>query len=174
MAGGQQPRNRLFRAGGGRAVAELDGDLTHIGLAYVLEIGAAFAEKCPTLPGAAAIRLDDTNRAEFEALITQLSDSSQTVRDSAQKRLRESLPTSAVVIHAHRAETDPNAARAIHELLAAYWRERAITEYDAAFERAISDDITSTGTVMISVLPLILGFQLILQALVLDIAETPK
>jgi hypothetical protein len=39
---------------------------------------------------------------------------------------------------------------------------------------AITDDLASTGTVMLSVLPLILGFQLILQALVLDIAETPK
>lgn len=39
---------------------------------------------------------------------------------------------------------------------------------------AITDDLTSTGTVMISVLPLILGFQLILQAIVLDIGETPK
>lgn len=39
---------------------------------------------------------------------------------------------------------------------------------------AITDDLTSTGTIMISVLPLILGFQLLLQAIVLDIAETPK
>jgi hypothetical protein len=44
----------------------------------------------------------------------------------------------------------------------------------AWIRNAIADDFTSTGTVMISVLPLILGFQLILQALVLDIAETPK
>jgi len=33
---------------------------------------------------------------------------------------------------------------------------------------------TSTGTVMLAVLPLILGFQLVLQAIVLDIQETPK
>ena len=33
---------------------------------------------------------------------------------------------------------------------------------------------TPTGTIMLSVLPLILGFQLILQAIVLDIQETPK
>ncbi len=32
---------------------------------------------------------------------------------------------------------------------------------------------TSTGTVMLAVLPLILGFQLVLEALVLDIQETP-
>jgi glycosyltransferase involved in cell wall biosynthesis len=38
----------------------------------------------------------------------------------------------------------------------------------------VTGDLTSVGTVMVSVLPLILGFQLILQALVLDIAETPK
>jgi glycosyltransferase involved in cell wall biosynthesis len=38
----------------------------------------------------------------------------------------------------------------------------------------ITDQFTSTGTVMLSVLPLILGFQLLLQAIVLDIAETPK
>ena len=38
----------------------------------------------------------------------------------------------------------------------------------------LTDQFTSTGTVMLSVLPLILGFQLILQAIVLDIAETPK
>jgi hypothetical protein len=33
---------------------------------------------------------------------------------------------------------------------------------------------TSTGTVMLAVLPLILGFQLLLQAVVLDINETPR
>jgi glycosyltransferase involved in cell wall biosynthesis len=33
---------------------------------------------------------------------------------------------------------------------------------------------TPTGTIMFSLLPLILGFQLILQAIVLDIQETPK
>jgi glycosyltransferase involved in cell wall biosynthesis len=33
---------------------------------------------------------------------------------------------------------------------------------------------TPTGTIMLSVLPLILGFQLVLQAIVLDIQETPK
>jgi len=33
---------------------------------------------------------------------------------------------------------------------------------------------TSTGTVMLAVLPLILGFQLVLEALVLDIHETPR
>lgn len=34
--------------------------------------------------------------------------------------------------------------------------------------------IASTGTVMLSVLPLILGFELVLQALVLDIQSTPR
>ncbi|HKF58392.1 MAG TPA: glycosyltransferase family 2 protein, partial [Blastocatellia bacterium] len=33
---------------------------------------------------------------------------------------------------------------------------------------------TATGTIMLSLLPLILGFQLILQAIVLDIQESPK
>jgi glycosyltransferase involved in cell wall biosynthesis len=34
--------------------------------------------------------------------------------------------------------------------------------------------VATTGTVMLAVLPLILGFQLILQAIVLDIQETPR
>jgi hypothetical protein len=38
----------------------------------------------------------------------------------------------------------------------------------------VSGRVATTGTVMLSVLPLILGFQLILQAIVLDINETPK
>ena len=38
----------------------------------------------------------------------------------------------------------------------------------------LSDKISSTGTVMISVLPLILGFQLLLQAVVLDIQRSSK
>lgn len=38
----------------------------------------------------------------------------------------------------------------------------------------VTEEFTSTGTVMLSVLPLILGFQLLLQAIVLDIGETPK
>jgi hypothetical protein len=33
---------------------------------------------------------------------------------------------------------------------------------------------TLTGTIMLALLPLILGFQLLLQAMVLDIHETPK
>ncbi len=34
--------------------------------------------------------------------------------------------------------------------------------------------VATTGTVMLAVLPLILGFQLILQAIVLDIQASPK
>jgi glycosyltransferase involved in cell wall biosynthesis len=37
-----------------------------------------------------------------------------------------------------------------------------------------TNHVATTGTVMLAVLPLILGFQLILQAIVLDIQETPK
>lgn len=39
---------------------------------------------------------------------------------------------------------------------------------------AITGIATPTGTIMLSLLPLILGFQLLLQAIVLDIQETPK
>lgn len=42
------------------------------------------------------------------------------------------------------------------------------------YRSAISGRISSTGTVMLSVLPLIMGFELLLQAIVLDINETPK
>jgi glycosyltransferase involved in cell wall biosynthesis len=38
----------------------------------------------------------------------------------------------------------------------------------------ITHDLTPTGTIMLSLLPLILGFQLLLQAIVLDIQETPR
>ena len=38
----------------------------------------------------------------------------------------------------------------------------------------MTDHVASTGTVMLAVLPLILGFQLILEAIVLDIRETPR
>ena len=39
---------------------------------------------------------------------------------------------------------------------------------------AMTGQPTLTGTIMLSLLPLILGFQLLLQAIVLDIQETPK
>ena len=39
---------------------------------------------------------------------------------------------------------------------------------------AIAQQATPTGTIMLVVLPLIMGFQLVLQAVVLDIQETPK
>ena len=42
------------------------------------------------------------------------------------------------------------------------------------FESIITKRLTPTGTIMLSLLPLILGFQLLLQAIVLDIQETPK
>lgn len=38
----------------------------------------------------------------------------------------------------------------------------------------LTDHAATTGTVMLAVLPLIIGFQLMLQAIVLDIQETPK
>lgn len=38
----------------------------------------------------------------------------------------------------------------------------------------LTQHVATTGTVMLSVLPLILGFQLILQAIVLDIQESPR
>jgi len=38
----------------------------------------------------------------------------------------------------------------------------------------VRDALTPTGTVMLSVLPLILGFQLLLQALVLDVQSVPR
>jgi glycosyltransferase involved in cell wall biosynthesis len=41
-------------------------------------------------------------------------------------------------------------------------------------EAMLTSQLTPTGTIMLSLLPLILGFQLILQAIVLDIQETPK
>lgn len=41
-------------------------------------------------------------------------------------------------------------------------------------EGIITKRLTTTGTVMLSVLPAILGFQLLLQAIVLDIQETPR
>jgi glycosyltransferase involved in cell wall biosynthesis len=41
-------------------------------------------------------------------------------------------------------------------------------------ESQFTHSLTPTGTIMLSLLPLILGFQLLLQAIVLDIQETPK
>ncbi len=41
-------------------------------------------------------------------------------------------------------------------------------------ESQITQQLTPTGTIMLSLLPLILGFQLLLQAIVLDIQETPR
>lgn len=38
----------------------------------------------------------------------------------------------------------------------------------------LTNHVATTGTVMLAVLPLILGFQLVLQAIVLDIQETPR
>jgi len=38
----------------------------------------------------------------------------------------------------------------------------------------LTNHVATTGTVMLAVLPLILGFQLMLQAIVLDIQETPR
>lgn len=41
-------------------------------------------------------------------------------------------------------------------------------------ESALTGIATPTGTIMLALLPLILGFQLLLQAIVLDIQETPR
>ena len=42
------------------------------------------------------------------------------------------------------------------------------------FRTMLTGRATPTGTIMLSLLPLILGFQLLLQAIVLDIQQTPK
>jgi len=42
------------------------------------------------------------------------------------------------------------------------------------FESWRTGMVASTGTVMLAALPLILGFQLILQAVLLDIQSTPR
>ena len=42
------------------------------------------------------------------------------------------------------------------------------------YSNAAKGVLTSTGTVMISILPLILGFQMVLQAIILDIHNVPK
>jgi hypothetical protein len=39
---------------------------------------------------------------------------------------------------------------------------------------SVTDEVASTGTVMLSVLPVVVGFQLLLQAIVLDIQHAPK
>ena len=39
---------------------------------------------------------------------------------------------------------------------------------------AVSGIATPTGTIMLALLPLVLGFQLLLEAIVLDVQETPK
>lgn len=41
-------------------------------------------------------------------------------------------------------------------------------------ESALTGVATPTGTITLALVPLILGFQLLLQAIVLDIQETPK
>jgi len=41
-------------------------------------------------------------------------------------------------------------------------------------ESYLRGELASTGTVMLAVLPLILGFQLLLQALVLDVQSVPR
>jgi hypothetical protein len=41
-------------------------------------------------------------------------------------------------------------------------------------ETHLTGRLTPTGTIMLALLPLILGFQLLLQAIVLDIHETPR
>ncbi len=38
----------------------------------------------------------------------------------------------------------------------------------------LTERLTSTGTVMLSVLPLVLGFQLLLQAILIEIQDSPR
>ena len=42
------------------------------------------------------------------------------------------------------------------------------------WDGVVTNTVTTTGTIMLSVLPLILGFQLLLQSVVMDIHENER
>jgi hypothetical protein len=114
--------------------------LPHLGLAYVLEQGAAMAGDCDSLPGPAAA-ISDARKAEIEGLIKQLGSEKETEQRKAVDALRAILAEAAPLLLEHRKDENAKVRDAVRGLLSQHWRRVAITEYFAAYERSIKEDL---------------------------------
>jgi hypothetical protein len=128
----------------GKAV-ELDPKpaLPHLGLAYVLEQGAAMAGDCDIARGSGAA-LADAKKAEIEASIKQLGSEKDSERAKAVEALRGRLAEAVPVLVDHRKDENAKVREGVRELLSTHWRRVAIAEYFATYERSIGEDIKIT------------------------------
>jgi hypothetical protein len=114
----------------------------HLSYAYVLEGGAALADRASLVPGAPAANLPKARLDEFEAITAKLASTDEPTRVAASAELAKALPEVAPILFKRRADPDEHTRDAIRLLLEQHWREQAITEYFAAYKRAIDQDLT--------------------------------
>lgn len=145
----------------------------HLGLAYLLNSGAAAAGDVDLLPYAnwapgkklpevkpeqsskngkadqaeKAKKPDKAaqpDKAKIAALIEKLGDKDKSVREQAAKDLDAMLVLAAPALHAKRGDANEDRKAAIRTLLTTYWRRIAADHYYFAFEATIKEDAART------------------------------
>lgn len=120
----------------------------HLGLAYLLNSGAAAAGDVDVLPysnwGPAAKKPESkpnkADKAKIAQLIEKLGDKDTSVRELAAKELDSILVLAAPALHAARNDANEERKSGVRTLLTTYWRRIAADHYYFAFDASIKKD----------------------------------
>ncbi len=119
-----------------------DQGLYHLGLAWVLESGAAYAVRIGAPPGEkTAAKPTGEELKKLEALVAKLADKVHKVREAASRTLEGLMPQAMGVLLKNVEHKNPEVKSRIAELLAGYWRKKAVEHYLRAYEAAIKTDL---------------------------------
>ena len=115
--------------------------LYHLGLAYVLDVGAKMAPQVG-LPGPADPAAEPTPQqvAKWKALIAKLADENAPVREQASRDLAAAMPAAAGTLLAQADDKDAERRTRIAVILSAHWKGLAAAEYLRAHELAFTAD----------------------------------
>lgn len=119
-----------------------DSGLYHLGLAYILEVGADAAWQIGAPPGSATPDKKPTPEqiAKWQALIADLGSENLATRQAAQKALADQMPAAGAALQAAVKDEDPERQSRGRTILADWWKQRARAEYLKAHTFAFPKD----------------------------------
>jgi hypothetical protein len=129
-----------------RKAVSLDADPAqyHLGLAYVLDIGAHLADQVATPAGLDPEAIDvapkEKNRFEYDVVAIRSGEPRKRWQHNYDE-LRSGLPKAVGTLVKFRADPDPVRHACVRELLMRFWKDQAIESYYAAYERSIREDL---------------------------------